>query len=103
MNEVLQLLTDHRSIRSYTDEPVSDEQLDLIIQAAQAAPTSINGQQFTVIAVKDKERKKKYPNWLAASRGLTKRRFSFYSALILTAPKLRLKNIMIHRLRSRTV
>ncbi|MFT7822531.1 oxygen-insensitive NADPH nitroreductase [Bacillus siamensis] len=59
MNEVLQLLTDHRSIRSYTDEPVSDEQLDLIIQAAQAAPTSINGQQFTVIAVKDKERKKK--------------------------------------------
>lgn len=59
MNEVLQLLTDHRSIRSYTDETVSDEQLDLIIQAAQAAPTSINGQQFTVIAVKDKERKKK--------------------------------------------
>lgn len=59
MNEVLQLLTDHRSIRSYTDEPVSDEQLGLIIQAAQAAPTSINGQQFTVIAVKDKERKKK--------------------------------------------
>ncbi|UWS62852.1 NADPH-dependent oxidoreductase [Bacillus paralicheniformis] len=59
MNEVLQILTDHRSIRSYTDEPVSDEQLDLIIQATQAAPTSINGQQFTVIAVKDKERKKK--------------------------------------------
>ncbi len=37
MNEVLQLLTDHRSIRDYTDEPISDEQLDLIIQAAQAA------------------------------------------------------------------
>ncbi len=59
MNEVLNTLTDHRSIRSYTDEPVSDAQIDQIIQAVQAAPTSINGQQVTVITVQDKERKKK--------------------------------------------
>ncbi|MBT2625823.1 NADPH-dependent oxidoreductase [Bacillus sp. HU-1818] len=59
MNEVLNTLTDHRSIRSYTDEPVSDAQIDQIIQAVQSAPTSINGQQVTVITVQDKERKKK--------------------------------------------
>ncbi|MCY9423457.1 NADPH-dependent oxidoreductase, partial [Bacillus paralicheniformis] len=35
MNEVLKSLTDHRSIRSYTDEPVNPEQLDKIIQAVQ--------------------------------------------------------------------
>ena len=59
MNEVLKTLKDHRSIRSYTDEPVSPEQLDDIIQAVQAAPNSINGQQVTVITVQDEERKKK--------------------------------------------
>ncbi|KAA6449574.1 NADPH-dependent oxidoreductase [Bacillus swezeyi] len=59
MNEVLKTLTDHRSIRSYTDEPVNPEQLDSIIEAVQAAPTSINGQQVTVITVQDQERKKK--------------------------------------------
>lgn len=37
MNEVLKTLKDHRSIRAYTDEPVSPEQLDDIIQAVQAA------------------------------------------------------------------
>ncbi|MDA7026490.1 NADPH-dependent oxidoreductase [Bacillus sp. CLL-7-23] len=59
MNDVLKTLTDHRSIRSYTDEPVSKTQLDSIIQSVQAAPTSINGQQVTVITVQEKERKKK--------------------------------------------
>ncbi len=59
MNEVIKSLTDHRSIRSYTDEPVAQEQLDQIIEAVQAAPSSINGQQVTVITVQDKERKKK--------------------------------------------
>lgn len=59
MNEVIKSLTDHRSIRSYTDEPVAQEQLDQIIEAVQSAPSSINGQQVTVITVQDKERKKK--------------------------------------------
>ncbi|AMA72277.1 MULTISPECIES: NADPH-dependent oxidoreductase [Aneurinibacillus] len=59
MNEVIKTLTNHRSIRSYTNEPVTDEQLDAIIQAVQAAPSSINGQQVTVICVKDPAKKKK--------------------------------------------
>ncbi len=59
MNEVTKLLKNHRSIRSYTDEPVSDEQINEIITAAQAAPSSIHGQQITIIGVKDKEKKAK--------------------------------------------
>ncbi|WP_020616547.1 NADPH-dependent oxidoreductase [Paenibacillus daejeonensis] len=59
MSEVYETLTGHRSIRSYTDEPVSDEQLTKIIEAVQAAPTSINGQQVTVISVQDPVKKAK--------------------------------------------
>lgn len=57
MNEVINSLTNHRSIRRYTDKDVSDSQLEYIIKAAQAAPTSIGGQQFAIIGIKDKERK----------------------------------------------
>jgi FMN reductase [NAD(P)H] len=59
MNDVIRTLTQHRSIRSYTSQEVTDEQLDHIFRAIQAAPNSINGQQVTVIVVKDKERKRK--------------------------------------------
>ncbi len=53
MNETLKTLTSHRSIRSYTAEPVTDEQLDAIVHAAQSAPSSINGQQVSIICVQD--------------------------------------------------
>jgi len=59
MNEVIHTLTDHRSIRQYSDQPVTSEQIDIIVQAAQAAPSSINGQQVTIIEVQDKEKKRK--------------------------------------------
>ncbi|HZG73489.1 MAG TPA: nitroreductase family protein, partial [Chondromyces sp.] len=60
MNDTINTLLSHRSFRSFRDEPVSEEQLDQIIQAVQAAPNWINGQQVTVIAIKDRERKKKF-------------------------------------------
>lgn len=59
MNDVINTLNNHRSIRSYTDEPVSQEMLEWIIEAAQSAPSSINGQQVTIISVEDRERKTK--------------------------------------------
>ena len=59
MNEVIKLLNNHRSIRNYTSELISDEYLDLIIRASQSAPSSINGQQVTIIGVKDEKNKKK--------------------------------------------
>jgi len=59
MNEMYTTLTGHRSIRSYTDEPVSEEQLRAIIEAVSTSPTSINGQQVTVVSVQDPETKAK--------------------------------------------
>lgn len=57
MSDVLKTLTHHRSIRSYTEHPVSEAQLDGIIRAAQAAPSSINGQQMSIVCVQDQANK----------------------------------------------
>ena len=58
MNPVLECLYNHKSIRKYKDQPLENEKLELIIKAAQAAPTWCNGQQVSIIAIKDKARKK---------------------------------------------
>nr|WGD73366.1 nitroreductase family protein [Bacillus subtilis] len=81
MNEVIKSLTDHRSIRSYTDEPVAQEQLDQIIEAVQSAPSSINGQQVTVITVQNKERKKKISE-LAGGKPAMDRSSSCFPAVL---------------------
>lgn len=58
MNTVLENLMKHRSIRQYKDEPVSEKELTEIIKAAQAAPNWNNFQLVSIIAVKDRERRK---------------------------------------------
>lgn len=57
MNPVIQSLLSHRSVRSYTDKPVDDAALELILRAAQGAPNWINGQQVSIITVKDPARR----------------------------------------------
>lgn len=59
MNKVMDTLLSHRSYRSYQSKKVDETQLEQIIKAVQAAPSWINGQQVSVIAVKDEGRKKK--------------------------------------------
>ncbi|WP_216828370.1 oxygen-insensitive NADPH nitroreductase [Alkalihalobacterium elongatum] len=59
MNEVINILKNHRSIRSYTNDPVSEDHLLAIVEAAQAAPSWINGQQVSIVSVKDQQTKKK--------------------------------------------
>lgn len=58
MNDVLKTLYNHRSYRKYAQQPVEPEKLQQMIQAAQAAPSWVNGQQVTIIAVTNEERKK---------------------------------------------
>ncbi len=59
-NETITAMLHHRSIRSYTDEPVDDAALDQIIAAAQAAPNWVNLQHVSIIVVKDPERRKRF-------------------------------------------
>ena len=60
MNPVLECLYKHKSIRKYKDQPLEDEKLQYIIKAAQSAPTWCNGQQVSIIAIKDKARKETF-------------------------------------------
>lgn len=55
MNDTIRLLNTHRSIRRYTADLISEEQLHTIIHAAQMASTSSNMQAYSVIRVRDEQ------------------------------------------------
>ena len=59
MNNTIEIIKNHRSIRQYLDKDIPDEIIDEIIISAQAMPNSINGQQTTIIVVKDKAKREK--------------------------------------------
>lgn len=47
------------SVRNYTDEPVSDEQLNYILECARLAPSAVNFQPWHFYVIKDEEAKAK--------------------------------------------
>lgn len=49
----LKVIQDRRSIREWTDEPVSEEDLALILEAGRQAPSGENAQPWRFIIVKD--------------------------------------------------
>ncbi len=53
--DVIQLLKSHRSIRKFTDRPISDEMVNDIISAGLSAATSSNLQGATIIRVRNPE------------------------------------------------
>ena len=59
MNPVLESLFKHRSIRKYKNQPIEDKKLSLIVKAAQAAPSWCNGEQVSIVVVKDQALKDK--------------------------------------------
>ncbi|MGB4589400.1 MAG: oxygen-insensitive NADPH nitroreductase [Clostridiaceae bacterium] len=58
MNETITLLKNHRSIRHFKDYPISEETLIDLIEAGQSASTSNFAQAYTIINVKDIEKRK---------------------------------------------
>ena len=51
--EIFELIKTRRSIRKFTDEPVSDETLNKIIEAGTWAPSGLNNQPWKFAVVKD--------------------------------------------------
>lgn len=45
-----------RSIRSFTEDPVADSDIDKILEAAMAAPSAGNQQSWSFIVIRDKEK-----------------------------------------------
>jgi len=50
-------LLNRRSIRRYTDKPVSDQLLEVLLACAQSAPSKSNLQQYSIIVVGDPARR----------------------------------------------
>ncbi|KKB35102.1 oxygen-insensitive NADPH nitroreductase [Bacillus thermotolerans] len=56
---MLDLLKSHASVRKYTDEPISDETFLELMETAQHAASSHFVQAYSVIRIKDEEKRKK--------------------------------------------
>ncbi|MFX3616908.1 MAG: oxygen-insensitive NADPH nitroreductase [Sporolactobacillus sp.] len=59
MNETIELLRRHRSIRSFTDKKLTEEQVDTLVEAAQHGATSNFFQQYSIIDVTDPAKQQK--------------------------------------------
>lgn len=52
---VLKIIHERKSVRSYTDQPVSREQLDTLVRAAMAAPTGKDMRPWKFVVIDDAE------------------------------------------------
>ncbi|MBU8906102.1 oxygen-insensitive NADPH nitroreductase [Desertibacillus haloalkaliphilus] len=59
MNETINTLMEHTSIRSFEDRPLSAEQIHTLIESAQAASTSSFIQAYSIIGITDQTKKEK--------------------------------------------
>jgi nitroreductase len=55
----MKVIQDRRSVREFTAEPISDHELDMILEAARQAPSGENAQPWRFIVVKDEILRKK--------------------------------------------
>lgn len=55
--DCMEAIMSRRSIRNYTDEPVTDEQMENVLRAAMAAPSAGNQQSWRFIVVRSEEQR----------------------------------------------
>jgi len=66
--DVMQAIKERRSIRKYRNEPVPEEALQTVLEAARWAPSWSNTQCWRLIVVRDKETKSKLADTLKGIR-----------------------------------
>ncbi|MCU6663366.1 MAG: nitroreductase family protein [Silvania sp.] len=59
MNTIIDLFNEHKSERSFTEQPVDDATLERIISTAYRAPTSVHSQQVSVVVTRDAQMRAK--------------------------------------------
>jgi nitroreductase len=62
MDALTAIFTRH-SIRKYTDQPVSDDTVRILLQAAMSAPSARNEQSWEFIVIRSKETLKQFPGF----------------------------------------
>jgi nitroreductase len=55
MTQALDFIFKRRSIRKFTDQPISEEDITLLLQAGMAAPTAMNARPWEFVVVTDEE------------------------------------------------
>ena len=82
IDEFLKLVRKRRSIRKFKPDPIPDEYIDKILEAARWAPSGGNGQPWEFIVIKDQEIKKKlagaYDRYQEMARVVEMTRFEEY-------------------------
>ncbi|UNK05808.2 oxygen-insensitive NADPH nitroreductase [Psychrobacter raelei] len=73
MNSTLDAMLSHRSVRSFTDEPISEQMLEAILQAGRAVSTSNYMQSVSVIRITDPEQRIKFHQ---ISNGMTQEQYN---------------------------
>ncbi len=57
--DVMEAIKERRSIRNYSDRPVEEEKLNLILEAGRLAPSAANRQEWRYVIVRDGETRQK--------------------------------------------
>jgi len=60
--EFIELVKTRYSVRAYKNDPVEDEKLNTILEAARFAPTAVNYQPFHIIVIKTDGKREKLRN-----------------------------------------
>lgn len=55
MNSVIETILNRKSVRKFSDKPVEKEKLQLILQAAMAAPSAVNCQPWFFVVIDERE------------------------------------------------
>ena len=58
MNETIKTQLNHRTIRAFKDQPLTKEEVDLLVEVAQRTSRSMYFQAYSIISVTDPELKK---------------------------------------------
>jgi len=59
----LETILTRRSIRSYTDQSISDDQIEQLLKAAMSAPTARNTQSWQFVVIKDRNKLNSIPEF----------------------------------------
>ena len=70
MGDILDVITTRKSIRRYKPDPISDEIIDKILEAARWAPTGENHQPWRLIVIRDPETRKKLGQMAKVGSGI---------------------------------
>lgn len=54
--DVMEAIRTRRSIRKFSDRPIEEEKLDLVLEAGRLSPSAANGQNWHFIVVRDREK-----------------------------------------------